>query len=446
MSDQDVKIELRPRAPFRAYLERKERWACLVVHRRAGKTFACIQDLLYRALTHQRPGPPLRYAYIAPTRDQAKDIAWGYIEQFYCPIPGATPNKADLSVTLPNGAVVRLYSGDNYERMRGLYFDGVVIDEYADIDPAAWAYVIRPCLSDYNGWATFIGTPKGRNQFWRLWEEARQSPEWFSLILRASESGLIPAGELGDIRRTTNLDSFAQEYECSFSVGRPGAIYARDLEKALAEGRIAETVEWYKELPCYTSFDVGAARNQKVWIWQIVGDRINYLESLSGDEECKTPADWAARLREKRYSYGGHYIPHDAAAAQGGLWQEGLATAGLRGVAPVPRQVDVWDGINLALDAMPRVWMNKSGCRDGLDALDAYHSKEERDGATIGNRPVHNWASHYSDAFSLSHQAIHHGMVQDRTAAHRKIRPRNRPTILTGIRGSSVRRVEVKLV
>lgn len=392
----------------------------MVVHRRGGKTYCCIQDLLKCCLTHKREGPPLRYAYVAPTRDQAKDIAWGYVKEFFCQIPGAVPNEADLKVTLPNGANLRLYSGENYERMRGLYFDGVVIDEPADIDPAAWNTVIRPTLSDYMGWATFIGTPKGRNQFWRQWTRSLTNPAWFTLLLKASESDLLPAEELADIRREIPDRDYQQEYECSFAVSRPGAIYSKQLEDARNAKRISDDVMWFKELPVYTSFDVGAAVNQKVWIWQMVGDRINYLECLSGNDDCKTPSDWAALLRDKQYSYGAHFLPHDACAEHGGLWQDGLIKAGISNPVAVPRQLSVWDGINLSVDAFPRVFFNDSACSDGIDALDAYHAKEHKDGATIQNVPVHNWASHYADAFSLSHQAMRAGLVIDRTAIAKK--------------------------
>jgi len=161
-----VKIEFRPRKAFRGFLETTKRWACLVLHRRAGKTFSALQVLLKRALTHQRKGPPKRYAYIAPTRDQAKDIAWGYLKRFTAGIPGVIKNEAELTITFADQTSIRLYSGDNYERMRGLYFDGVVLDEPEDIDPLAWPSVIRPTLSDYQGWAVWIGTVKGKKGQW----------------------------------------------------------------------------------------------------------------------------------------------------------------------------------------------------------------------------------------------------------------------------------------
>lgn len=416
----EVEIEVVPRPQFRAYLQRKERWACLVVHRRAGKTYCCIQDLMVRALTHTRPGPPLRYAYVAPTRDQAKDIAWGYLVDFTGRIPGVELNRADLQVTFPSGAVIRLYSGESYERLRGIYLDGIVIDEYADMDPAAWDSVIRATLTDYAGWATFIGTPKGRNPFWKVHLRSLEDPAWFSLLLKSSESGIIPAGELADIRGGLSAAMFQQEFECDFSVGRPGAIYSKALDAARQGRRVSDDVMWFKELPVYSAFDVGAAHNQKCWLFQCCGDRLNFLEALSGDDDCNTPADWAGRLTAKQYRYGGHFLPHDAMATNGGLWQSGLNTAGLTGIAGVKRQHSVWDGINLGLDAFPRCHFNRSGCANGLEALDSYHSKEERDGLTIRDLPVHDWSSHFSDAFSIAHQAIHAGLIIDRSSVARR--------------------------
>lgn len=434
----DTTIEIRPREHFRPYIERTQRWACLVVHRRGGKTYICIQDLIFRALTHARIGPPLRYAYVAPTRDQAKDIAWGYLVSFASQIPGVEMNKADLMVALPNKATIRLYSGESYERMRGLYFDGVVIDEGADMDPAAWDSVIRPCLTDYNGWATFIGTPKGRNAFWKIHCNALENPDWFSLVLRASESGIIAQSEISALKAGMTEAMFAQEFECDFSVGRPGAIYSRLLDAARQGKRVTDDVLWFRELPVYTAFDVGAPHNQKCWIFQLCGDRINFLESLTGGNDCSTPADWAGRLKAKQYQYGGHFLPHDAMAENGGLWQDGMSKAGLVGIAGVPRQHSVWDGIHLGLDSFNRCYFNRSGCADGLEALDAYHAREERDGATIRDVPVHDWSSHFSDAFSICHQAIRAGLIVDRSAIATK--PINKkPVVITYQTGNRTR-------
>lgn len=213
-------LEIRPRRAFREFLETTKRWCCLVVHRRGGKTYASLQKLLVRALSHKRPGPPKRYAYIAPTQAQAKDIAWGYLKQFTHRIPGILTNETDLKITFPDGMTIRLYSGENYERMRGLYFDGVVIDEPEDIDPDAWPAVIRPCLSDYQGWAIWIGTIKGKLGQWQRYLDASRDADWFALLLRASESGIIPDDELADLQKSIHPDIYAQEYECDSRVSR----------------------------------------------------------------------------------------------------------------------------------------------------------------------------------------------------------------------------------
>ena len=141
--------------------ERTQRWACVVAHRRAGKTVACVNELIKACLTCERQNP--RYAYLAPYYAQAKDVVWTYLKEFAGVIPGVQFNESELRADFPTGGRIRLYGADNYDRLRGIYLDGVVLDEYADMDPRAWAEVIRPALSDRFGWAVFIGTPKGQN-------------------------------------------------------------------------------------------------------------------------------------------------------------------------------------------------------------------------------------------------------------------------------------------
>jgi hypothetical protein len=199
----DLLIELPylPRPHFLSFHARKERFAVLVCHRRAGKTVACINDLIRAAVTC--PRPQARFAYLAPYYAQAKDVAWDYLTSYVAPIPGVGVNISELRVDLPNGARLRLYGAENAERLRGLYLDGIVIDEPADMDPRVWPEILRPALADREGWAVFIGTPKGRNAFCELWEKAKADPAWFTLMLKASETGILPAQELA---ASGNLD------------------------------------------------------------------------------------------------------------------------------------------------------------------------------------------------------------------------------------------------
>jgi hypothetical protein len=190
MSDQKrVKIRYKPRDQFRPFHSRKQRWSALVCHRRAGKTVATLNDLIRGAVNECKHEG--RYAFIFPQRNQAKDTAWRYLRRYAEPLLAKPPNESDLRVDLVNGSMIRLYGADNPDALRGPYLDGVVLDEFADMKPEVWHEVVRPMLADRKGWATFIGTPKGKNEFWRLYENAKRDQAWFHMMLKASESGII---------------------------------------------------------------------------------------------------------------------------------------------------------------------------------------------------------------------------------------------------------------
>ena len=156
--------------PLQAKLHREvKRFNVLVAHRRFGKTVWAVNELIDQCLRCPKPDP--RYAYIAPFFNQAKDIAWEYLKRYTAPIPGATPNESELRVDLPGGRRIRLYGADNADRMRGIYLDGVVLDEPAQMEPRVWSEIIRPALADREGWAVFIGTPMGRNAFHDRYEK-----------------------------------------------------------------------------------------------------------------------------------------------------------------------------------------------------------------------------------------------------------------------------------
>jgi len=129
-----------------------------VTHRRAGKTVACIEEL-HRAAT-ACPSLRPRFAYLAPFLRQSKAVAWDYLRAAIARgrAVGASAHEGELRVDYPNGGQVRLYGADNPDAMRGIYLDGIVLDEYADMDPRVWSEIIRPALADRRGWAVFIGT------------------------------------------------------------------------------------------------------------------------------------------------------------------------------------------------------------------------------------------------------------------------------------------------
>lgn len=413
MATQKIQIRIEPRPQFRDFIQSDKRWSVLVAHRRAGKTVAVVQKLIKCSLTHKRPGPPLRYAYIAPTRDQAKDIAWAYIKDYAGKIPGTIINESELKVTFLNKAVIRLYSGENYERMRGLYFDGVVSDEDADIPPQAFDYVILPCLLDYNGWHCRIGTPKGKNVFYKAYCQALSDADSYALMLRASESGILSPDALNVMKSKLSADSYAQEMECDFNIGRPGAIYAKLIEQAYTEGRVCNVP--VADTLVHTSWDLGSPANTTVWYWQVVGREIRIIDCDVGMiPNVETLTQRVSHMMRKGYSYGKHFLPHDASQTErtGRTAASDLREAGLPCIVILPRCADVWTGINGLKGLFPSLVFNKAKTEKGLEALEAYHTKEVDYGKIITSEPVHDWSSHTADAARYIAEAIQAGHVK----------------------------------
>ena len=179
------KLPYNPRAPFIDFHNRANRWAVLLCHRRAGKTVAAVNELVVRAIYTQKHNA--QYAYIAPYRQQAKNIAWTYLKEAVEGL-AVEVRESDLTVILPKGQRISLYGADNPDSLRGLYFDGIVVDEMADIRPSLWQEVMLPTLADRKGWAVIMGTPKGKgNKLYEFYELAKKDPSWFSLTLKASK-------------------------------------------------------------------------------------------------------------------------------------------------------------------------------------------------------------------------------------------------------------------
>jgi len=168
------------------------------------------------------------YGYIAPYLKQSKAIAWSYILHYARKIPGVKVNESELWVELPNGARIRLFGADNADAMRGMYFDGVVLDEVADMRPEVWGEVVRPALADRRGWALFIGTPKGINLFSELYYSAMQDEAWYAGCWTVADTGVLPDDELALARRSMSDNQYRQEFLCDFSASSDNQLITID--------------------------------------------------------------------------------------------------------------------------------------------------------------------------------------------------------------------------
>lgn len=254
-----VKIPYKPRYPQDEIHRQIEshRFSVLVAHRRMGKTVLAVNHLIKMACKTRRRDS--RYAYLAPFRVQAKQIAWQYLKRYTAPIPGATVNESDLEVSLPNEAKIRIYGADNPDALRGAYFDGVVLDEVAQMKPEVWGEILRPELADRHGWAVFIGTPKGINLFSQTYdralaEQAKGNPDWCAMLYSIRQTGAISEDEQKALRAEMSENEFRQEFLCDFAAESDDVLIPIDTvrEAAAREYREAE----YSSAPVVLGVDV----------------------------------------------------------------------------------------------------------------------------------------------------------------------------------------------
>lgn len=427
-----VLLPYKPRAAFMPFHERAQRWACMVCHRRAGKTVAAINDLIKRAMmTPAVPGRMSHFAYIAPYRAQAKSVAWAYLKYYAEPLIKDI-SESDLYVILKGGQKIQLFGADNADAMRGLGFDGVFMDEYGDFRPSVWALVIRPTLSDRMGWAVFAGTPKGKNQFWEVFDQAVADPErWFSFRLKASESGILHADELEDARRTSSEDQFLQEYECSFDAAILGAFYGTEMRLLDEQGRITE-VAYDPALPTFTAWDLGYRDDTAIWWYQTFRGELRIIDfyAVSG---ASVP-DLVKVVKAKPYHYEQHFLPHDARAktlaSNKSIIEQLSEHFGLSMLSIVPN-LGLQDGIQAARITLPLCWFDMVKCKDGVEALRQYEREYDEDKKAFRATPKHNWASHPADAFRMLAVSWREHQPQNRTFPERALiaGPQNKATL-----------------
>ena len=390
-----IQLPYAPRRQFMPYHDRDARWAVIVAHRRAGKTVACINDLIRTALTLDRAGP--RCAYVAPLYKQAKDVAWEYLKAFTAPVPGREVHESELRVDFPNGGRVRLYGADNPDGMRGIYLDDCVLDEFADMRPRFLPEVIRPALSDRKGRLTIIGTPRGHNDFYDAWSRAADDPAWFRMMLRASETGLVDAEELALAARMMSEAQYQQEYECSFTAAIIGAYYGALMESADRDGRIMR-VPHDPAYPVQTAWDLGRRDSTVIWFAQSVGAQVRLIDHYSANGAGLD--HYVKVLRERPYQYGTHILPHDVNVTELGTGKSrldvlySLGLKDIRVLPNLPRQ----DGIEAVRLMLARCWFDADACKLGIEALRQYRREWDDERKTFKIDPLHDWTSDHADA------------------------------------------------
>lgn len=377
-----------------------KRFNIAICHRRFGKSHLGANILVHLSLTSKLKRP--RFFYIAPNYAQAKRVIWDILKSYTSMIPGIEYNEAELRIDFPhNEARIQLLSAENPAALKGIYADFVVLDEYGDQAPSVWSEAVRPTLSDRGGGALFIGTVKGTNHFWELYEQARDGndPEWAAFMFKASETKIIPQSELDSARKTMSEEEYSQEYECDPLAGLVGAYFAREMARAHSEKRVG-VVPHDPMLPVDTYWDLGLNDATAIWFAQTHRNShrmIDYHE-VSG---LSIP-DVVAEIRKRRYDYASFVLPHDANVrdlSSGRTRVQQFYSLGCRNVRVIPRVGSKMESINAARVLIASCHFDAEKCKLGIKALSNYKKKWDDKRQTFAESPLHDWASNGSDAF-----------------------------------------------
>jgi hypothetical protein len=389
-----VRIEL----PYKPHPKQAEihrdshRFKVIVCGRRFGKSVFAINHCLKKAF--EKVG---RYWIVAPTYGAVKSIYWRSLVIKWIPKELIVKkNDTDMIIALINGSTIELKGADNYDALRGAGLEGVVLDEYADMAPNVWTEIIRQMLLDSIGWAVFIGTPRGFNHFFELYQKKHRN--YRSFRYTSYDNPYLDKGELEDMK-----DEYSELGE---------AYYRQEIMAEFTKPIGTVYVEWniehfkdipYDEtLPLHLTFDWGVNDpTSMVWI-QPTKDEIRVIDC----EEFKDSSiDYIVQIMNSKPYKKPDLICGDPAGKARSL-TTGLSPIDMlaqKGVYVRTKDgITIPDQIRMAHTYIKRLWVSKDAKRF-RDCLINYRYPTERDVRSKINKsiekPIHDEYSHQMRAW-----------------------------------------------
>ncbi len=375
-----------------------------VLPRRAGKDITALNYVIREMW--ENPGV---YYYIFPTYSQAKKVIWDSMTNDgkrildYFPEDLVTQkNSQEMKIRMisktGDESLFQLIGSDNYDSLMGTNPKGCVFSEYALQDPTAYQY-IRPILTANGGWALFISTPRGKNHLWSLAELAKVSPEWFYLKLSVEDTNHIPLKEIEKERRDGLMseDMIQQEYYTSFEMGVEGSYYNKYIDAAKRDGRIS-SVPYEVGFKVHTAWDLGVHDSTTIIFFQTIGQTVRLIDCYENSKEGLE--HYAEVLQSKPYVYGTHIAPHDIRVKEWGSGLTRIEKARQLGIKfTLSNEMDITDGIEACRSAFGKIWIDDKKCEPLIKALENYRQEYDVKRKIYKSRPLHDWSSHFSDAF-----------------------------------------------
>ncbi len=281
-------IDLMP--PQREVFDCDARFRMLVAGRRFGKTYLSLAELIRAA---NQPGK-LAW-YVAPSYRQAKSIAWKPLKQLSRELWKGRPHESELRIELKGGGTICLRGADNYDSLRGNGLDFLVLDEYALIAPEVWPEVLRPALADKQGRALLIGTPRGHDHFYELFESVKAQEQWRTFQFTTEQGGNVKKEELASATQELDERTYKQEFQASFENVAVGRVYYA-FERA---GNVGKP-RYNPRLPLLWSLDFNVNPMCSV-IAQRDGDYLDVLEEIVLPDSNTLAACQEFQRRVSRY-------------------------------------------------------------------------------------------------------------------------------------------------
>jgi hypothetical protein len=404
--------------PFWLAMEGGKKRACVVWHRRVGKDLTALN--FCGTQLAQRVG---LYWHMLPTYRQGKRIVWDGMtregRRFLDHFPGwstagepgsfVTRKRDDeMSLWFANGSKYQVIGADDPDSLVGGNPVGIIFSEFAVYDSAKVWNLLRPILVENGGFAIFIFTPRGRNHAFRLLEAAKKSERWFSEVLTVDDTGIVSEEDIQYERDDGMPESeVQQEFYCSFDAPLVGAYYGDLMTQAEKDGRIT-TVPWEMNHPVTTFWDLGMRDATCIWFYQRVAGQHRMIDFLYSSD---VGLDHYVRLlKEKKYIYERHLVPHDAKVRELGV-RDGRAridSARLLGLnMELVPDIGLGDGINATRILIPKLWFDREKCELGIEGLKSYTRAKSRELVDPNGNPVYTeapakgWPNHPADALRM---------------------------------------------
>ena len=248
-----------------------KRFRVLVSGRRFGKTYLCITEMMkYASRVKQN------IWYVAPTFKMAREIAWTKLKDMLHQFNWIeNVNESNLQIKIKKtGSKISLKGCENYDALRGVGIDFLILDEFADIDEKAWTEVLRASIADTQGDVLMCGSPKGYgNWSYRMYLKGKEDEEWDSFQFTTLQGGMVPKDELEQAKQDVDIRTYRQEFEGTFE-NYAGAVYYNFHP---VDNVKQKDIDWNKPLHIGLDFNVDP---MSASVAQIEKDTIHFKDEI----------------------------------------------------------------------------------------------------------------------------------------------------------------------